>query len=108
MVVKLCPMCATRTMVRKCGTTDIYYECPCGNTVPGTASDRVIRSGGQKNIDRAEMYGDIIRNAPNSRTMYRVDSPCDNCGMPYMTQVRVGSEETVIHVCECGNQVSIR
>lgn len=98
-----CPQCHTRTMVRRLGATDVYYECACGGRVPGTSHDRRISSGGQTDAQQHEKYATIIGNAPFSPTMLRVRRPCDNCGLPYMTQVRVSENETIVHVCECSS-----
>lgn len=104
-----CAACSTRTMVRRVGAAGIYFECPCGSTVAGTAESRVIASGGHSSsaADNSEMYAAIVTNAPHSRTVLRVAQQCKKCGLPYMFQVRVGPEETIIRNCKCGNQVSV-
>lgn len=104
----VCKECNTRTMVKRIGANSVYFECSCGSTRPGTAADRVVVSSGQQGTARSERYDALLLNAPFSRTMKRVDIPCDKCGLPYMTQVRAGDEEMIIRVCTCGRKVAIR
>ena len=98
----LCPECLTRTMQRRVGVAAVTYECSCGHVAPGTSESRLIRSGVRQAISTAEKYGTVIACAPFSRTMLRVKEPCKSCGLPYLTQVKVGDDETIFRVCECG------
>ena len=89
-------------MQRRVGATAVFFECPCGHTEAGTSESRRIRSGMQQTTSMTEKYGTVIGCAPHSRTMLRVKQPCKNCGLPYLTQVKVGENDFIIRVCECG------
>ena len=102
-----CPVCHVRTMVREVGETAVYYKCSCGNRVAGMGRDRRISSGGQRGAGKQEKYAMIIDSAPYSRTMLRVNVPCEQCGAPYMTQARVSEDETIIRACDCGNRIRV-
>ena len=101
-----CSLCRVRTMVRQVGETGVYFVCACGNRTQGTGKDRLIASGSRA-ARKQELYNTVISNAPFSRTMLRVGRQCPDCGLPYLTQVRVSDDETIIHVCECGYRTRV-
>lgn len=97
-----CPQCLTRTMVRIIGDGRVLFQCPCGHKVEGGDEDRLVRAAGGSVTYQADKYDTLLRNAAQSRTMMRVEADCEKCGLPYMAQVRVGDEETIIRSCKCG------
>lgn len=105
----LCPECHTRTMVRAVADGQLTFVCPCGYTMPGKGRDRLMKvgsaagSGPSRTTSMTSRYQTLIRNAAWSRTMFRVAVDCSRCGLPYMTQIRLGPEELIILTCKCGH-----
>jgi DNA-directed RNA polymerase subunit M/transcription elongation factor TFIIS len=95
-------------MVREVEDTTVFFACSCGNRVEGTRDDRRIKTGGQRSASKDDKYAAIIASAPLANTVLRVDVQCPGCGLPYMTQVRVSEEETIIRTCECGHRERVR
>lgn len=103
----LCPECQTRTMVRHVGDNKVIFRCPCGYVVEGRGRDRLVRVAATSTTSEEDTYATRLRNVAHTRIGLRVEAECEKCGLPYMTQVRLGQEETIIRTCKCGNIVRI-
>jgi len=99
--MRFCKVCE-RAMPRSIATGAVVFLCPCGAEERGDPMDarlggRVFGAG-----ETRDMYGFIIKTAPQDRTNQRVRRDCPSCGSDYMIQVRVGDAEVIVYVCECG------
>lgn len=102
--MKFCPDCG-RVLVRDTSTGRIEFECTtCANRIDGDAWDARISGGVLHSGETAEKYINLIRNAADDRVDQLVRRDCPKCGLDYMTQVRVGDREVVIHKCKCGHE----
>lgn len=103
--MKFCPSCS-RVLVRQVVGDNITFQCPtCGETVKPSADDSLIfRPTGQKE-DASILYQGIIRSAARDRVNAQVAKECPECGLDYMTLIRVGQEESVIFKCKCGKEI---
>jgi len=106
-MVHNCPECETRTMIRHVADGKVVFRCPCGHSLEGRGRDRLIHTGGTAAVSQEEVYSTLLSNVAKSRTGLRVFRECSDCGLPYMTQVRLGKEETIILVCKCGKNVKV-
>jgi hypothetical protein len=80
----------------------VDFVCSCGGAVTGSGADRLINVEGAKRAEAIDKYKIMLDNVAFSPTGLRVDCQCDECGLTYMSQVRVGDEETIVRVCKCG------
>lgn len=101
-MVRTCPRCDTRTMVRRVTEGSVFFDCACGYRERGEIRDALIESSrGEADSSKHRTF---IEASPYMRTTLRVPVPCEGCGLPYMTQARVGDEETIVFTCACGAQ----
>lgn len=109
----ICPDCQTRAMQKEVSGGHIKFRCPCGTEKEGTRFDRLIassqtelRASDTQRVSHAqvESFATLVNNAARDRTGLKVPKKCEGCGLPYMTQLRIGADETVVHVCSCGHQ----
>ena len=93
-------------MYRDTSSGTVNFICFCGVREEGGAGDARISGAVLNAGEDEEMYQRLIRNAPNDRVNQLVARDCTECGLDYMTQIRVGSREIVIWVCKCGHSSS--
>jgi DNA-directed RNA polymerase subunit M/transcription elongation factor TFIIS len=96
-----CDVCG-RAMSRDTSSGRVKFRCPCSNTVDGTAKDARISGAVLGAGQTTEMYRLLIQTAPYDRTNQLVARTCPECGLDYMTQIRVGDAEIIIYKCKCG------
>lgn len=89
-------------MMRDTSSGVVVFRCACGAEEPGDPADARIASVILGVSETIEMYDNLIRSAPFDRTNQRVKRNCDECGLDYMTEIRVGPAETPIYRCKCG------
>lgn len=99
--MRTCPECG-RAMTRDTSAAAVKFACFCGLVVDGGPDDARIAGGILHAGETEEMYRRLIRNAAHDRVNQQVRRDCPECGLDYMTQVRVGSREVVVWVCKCG------
>jgi len=84
----------------------VEFICSCGTKIEGSPYDVLIKSD---NFGNQQLMTDINqqlgRNAPYDRTNTIIPQPCNNCGRPYSTQVKIGETGIVIKSCRCKNEV---
>jgi DNA-directed RNA polymerase subunit M/transcription elongation factor TFIIS len=101
--MKQCPYCESRTMVRVVADGEVYFQCPCSAREKGKPEDRLLKSGGNTSVGNSEKYNTLTATAAHSQAVLKVAKDCPSCGLPYLTLVRVGDEETIIFTCKnCG------
>ena len=97
----ICPECG-RVMTRNTSSGSVTFVCYCGIVSEGTPEDARIAGDVLHAGETEEMYRRLIRNAPYDRVNQQVMKECPECGIDYMTQIRVGGREVVVWVCVCG------
>lgn len=101
--MRFCQNCG-RSMTRDPSSGRVVYRCACGAEEPGGPEDarvfgQVLGAG-----ETTEMYRLLIKTAPFDRTNQLVARDCPNCGLDYMTQIRVGEAEVIVYKCKCGHE----
>lgn len=92
-------------MVKNTESSAVVFRCACGQEVPGRPEDALITSTQIGETELTEMFKGILRRAPFDRTTKHVLRNCV-CGLDYMCEVRLGTEERVFYVCDCGHSES--
>jgi hypothetical protein len=98
-----CSICS-RAMKRVCASGTVVYRCACGQEEKGDPADARIGGGSVGSSNAEDTFRLLIRNAPFDRTNKVVKRDCKDCGLDYMTQLRLGEAEMVIYRCKCGRQ----
>ncbi len=92
-------------MLRNTSSGTIVWDCAvCGSTEPGVAEDARISGKVHGAGDTNETYRQVIRNSaldPSNQCVKRL-CPGAKCGRDYMTQIRVGDNESIVYTCKCG------
>lgn len=99
--MKLCPECE-RAMSRDTSTGTVRFRCFCGVELDGGPMDALIASESLTAERNTEMFQRLIHHSAHSRTNQQVSRDCPECGLDYMTQIRVSDQEVVVWTCRCG------
>jgi predicted RNA-binding Zn-ribbon protein involved in translation (DUF1610 family) len=89
-------------MARDTSSGTVGFVCYCGVREEGSPEDARIAGDILHAGETEEMYRRLIMNAPFDRVNQQVARDCPQCGLDYMTQIRVGAREVVVWVCKCG------
>jgi DNA-directed RNA polymerase subunit M/transcription elongation factor TFIIS len=101
--MRFCKNCG-RAMIRDPSSGAVVFRCPCGTEEKGAPEDARISGAVLGAGETTEMYRLLIRTAPFDRTNQLVKRLCSDCGLDYMTQIRVGDDEVIIYKCKCGRE----
>jgi len=101
--MRFCRNC-DRAMIRDPSSGVVVFRCPCGVEETGDPEDARISGAVLGAGETTEMYRLLIRTAPFDRTNQLVQRPCPDCGLDYMTQIRVGVSEVILYKCKCGHE----
>jgi DNA-directed RNA polymerase subunit M/transcription elongation factor TFIIS len=101
--MRFCKNC-DRAMVRDPSSGAVIFRCHCGVEEPGNPEDARIGGAVLGAGETTEMYRLLIKTAPFDRTDQLVKRLCPDCGLDYMTQIRVGDAEVIVYKCKCGHE----
>jgi hypothetical protein len=86
----------------------LEFECKmCLTVVDGDDQDVWIDGVSFDQEESAGMFDRLFKNAAFDRTGYIVKRTCSQCKLDFMKLVRVGEDQNVVIVCDCGNQENI-
>lgn len=104
--MKFCEACE-RVLVRDTSSGEVRFTCTvCGTAVPGDAYDARVGGAVLGAGETTEMYKRLIQTASFDRCNQLVARLCTECGLDYMTQIRVGESESIVYTCKCGVIIS--
>jgi ribosomal protein L37AE/L43A len=89
-------------MERDTSSGSVVFVCYCGYRIPGGPMDARLAGGVLHSGQTTAMYERLIRNSAHDRVNQQVSKDCPQCGLDYMTQIRVGEQEIVVWTCKCG------
>jgi len=93
-----------RAMVRETADGRVAFRCPvCAFTKPGAPADARIAGASLAGGEAVGMYSTLVKSAADDPTNQIVRRKC-GCGLPYMTQIRIGSAEQLVYTCKCGRE----
>jgi len=99
--MKFCSTC-DRAIKKRIIAGNVVFKCVCGNTEESRPEDVLISSITLHTAETTEMYNNLIELAPFDRTTQLIKADCPNCGLDYLSQVRVGTSEIIVYRCKCG------
>ena len=79
----------------------ISFICSCLTEQPGIPADTLIYEEflGPVDVAHREVF---IENSPYDPAGAVIKRDCPQCGLDFMTLIRVGQAESVIYTCTCG------
>jgi len=104
--MKFCSVCQ-RAIKKRIFNDKIVFKCVCEHIEPTNDEDVLISSGITKELPNIEKYDKLIYFAPFDRTNQLVYKDCPDCGLDYLTQIRIGENEIIIYRCKCGYKLII-
>nr|BBO54006.1 C122R homolog protein [Abalone asfa-like virus]BCY04554.1 hypothetical protein [Abalone asfa-like virus] len=105
--MKVCSSCQS-SMERTIYNDTIYFKCHCGNEIQGTVDDlRIAGHSYNYSTEIVEKFANLVKFAMFDPINQKIKKDCNNCGLDYMTQLKLGHEEIILYVCKCGNQTSV-
>lgn len=105
--MKFCSVCE-RAIKKRIVSGSVLFQCKCNNIEETNPEDILISNITTANIDTVEMYSNLIDSAPFDRTTQLIQKNCPTCGLDYLSQIRLGSSEIIVHRCKCGYKEIIK
>ncbi len=103
--MKFCRRCYTLLVVDT-ASGNLLFVCPrCGSNKNPEPEDTLVYNEDPNSTKTMDQFNTMIRNAPKDPSRYLFDYKC-KCGMPYVTHMRIGENEKVLFICECGEKYS--
>lgn len=99
--MKFCK-CCQRFIKKQIIVGSIIYKCVCTNVEDNTPEDVLISNFTTEDTQSIDMYDNLIEFAPFDRTNQLIKKDCPNCGLDYLTQLRISGIEIVVYRCKCG------
>ncbi len=100
--MQYCPECESVMVKNTTSTGQIIYQCRCQITVPGTAEDTLMYEEYLEDDNSYAKHADFIDNSPYDLASNDVMKDCLQCGLNFLTMIRIGVQETTIYTCDCG------
>ncbi len=83
----------------------IIFQCPCQLQEPGQPDDSLMAEGLFENTGSDHKHMIFIENSPFDPAANIVLKDCLNCGLNFLTLIRIGQNETTFYTCTCGFQM---
>jgi len=88
------------------GIGQIMFQCRCQNIVVGDPNDTLMAEEYLETAESNLKHAVFIDNSPYDSAANIVFKDCNNCGLDFMTMVRVGTNQQTIYACDCGYRAS--
>lgn len=90
-------------MTKSTSTTGlIKYTCRCQYPLDGVPDDTLMAEGYLETEESNLKYEAFVESAPFDPAANIVMLDCPQCGLNYLTMVRIGISEMTMYVCTCG------
>ena len=103
--MKFCTECSSILTPRPIGDK-LMFICICGNQYDATPDDtlrmHIIVDASESN----QKFDVFVENACYDPAANIVKRNCPKCKRDYMTRIYVGTNATLLYVCECGHKQS--
>lgn len=85
----------------------IIFQCRCQLSVEGNPEDTLMASGQlETTADTSSIHSAFVEAAAYDPAGNIVKKDCPNCGLDFMTMIRIGIAQTTIYVCSCKYQTA--
>lgn len=104
--MQFCPMCESH-MEKTTGSGAVHFQCKCLLDLVGTDEDTLMSEMYLEATESNLKHEVFIDNAPFDTAGNIVKKDCPDCGLDFLTLIRIGTQEQVIYVCTCGYRSNI-
>ncbi len=81
---------------------EIQFQCRCLMIYPGTPDDSLLLEGYIETAESEGKHDVLIEQSPFDPAANIVRKDCPECGIDFMTMIRIGINETTMYTCSCG------
>lgn len=105
--MRFCDICDSVMSKNTSATGQIVFQCRCLNSAEGAPEDTLMASGTMEGdaTDRT-VHDTFIDNAPFDPAATVVLRDCPQCGLNFLTMIRIGESETTVYSCSCGYRIT--
>lgn len=103
--MNFCDLCGAKMTRTPTPDGRVVFVCACLNQIDGTPADtrfECIYYGDAAKKSVEMKHKDLIFNAPFDHAANIVMKDCPDCGLDFVTLLRIGSAETTMYTCSCG------
>jgi DNA-directed RNA polymerase subunit M/transcription elongation factor TFIIS len=105
--MRFCQQCES-VMAKSTSTTgQIMFKCVCQLVVPGHDDDTLMAEEYLETAESDQKHEVFIANAPFDAAGNIVHKDCPQCGLNFMTMLRIGVNETTHYTCSCGYHAAL-
>ena len=89
-------------MIKYTTADEIVFRCRCSNEKPGGPYDTLMAEEVLETTEVNLKYETFIDTAAQDIARNIICEDCPKCGLDYLTIIRIGVNENVMYICECG------
>lgn len=101
MSLKFCPECDSMMTKSTSVLGNIVFQCRCQISIDGSRDDTLMAEEYLETGGSDLKHEVFIENAPFDAAAHVVFKDCPNCGLNFMTMIRVGVNESTLYACRC-------
>ena len=100
--MKFCDLCGSFMNKTTTITGNILFVCRCVKQIEGGPEDTLMASEYFETEESTLKHQVFIEQSPEDTARSIVMRDCLKCGLPFLTFIRVGTQETTMYTCDCG------
>ena len=104
--MRFCPQCESVMTKSTTATGSIVFHCRCQYMIEGNPDDTLMAEGFLETSQGNLKHDVFIENAPFDAAANIVLKDCPQCGLNFMTMIRIGISETTMYTCSCNYQAT--
>lgn len=105
-MVKFCDECGS-LLTPITTTGELMFNCVCGKIFKSVPEDSLRAEEYLEATELKQKYEVFIKNSPFDPAGKKISRVCRNCKMPYLTLIYIGSSETPLYTCTCGQRYTV-
>jgi DNA-directed RNA polymerase subunit M/transcription elongation factor TFIIS len=99
--MRFCEKCGSVMQKNTTAAGEVVFQCKC-QQINGTPDDTLMAEGFIETSEAAQKHMVFIENSSYDPAANIIMRDCPQCGLNYLTLIRVGVNETTRYSCSCG------
>ena len=100
--MQFCSDCGSHMVKNTTLEGGIIFKCKCQRLVEGGPDDTLMSEGYMDTNAVVKGYDVFIEQSAHDLAGRKINKECKQCGVPFITQIYVGLNETTMYTCTCG------